>query len=84
MKKLSKNELKLLEKELIPLNLEAMQDSDTKTQIENLVNMHNPKNLQDFSVVLKKLSLSKKEFFDKAFHNTLDNFFETKNIYFKV
>lgn len=79
---LSKNELKLLEEELIPLNLEAMQDSEVKTQIENLVNMHNPKNLQDFSVVLKKLSLSKEEFFDKAFHNTLDKFFEIENNYF--
>jgi hypothetical protein len=83
MKQLSKNEIKLLEEELIPLNLSFMVEGDRKNEIKYLINIHDLKKQKDFSETLKQLSLEKNEFFNKAFQDTLDLFFENENLKFK-
>lgn len=75
MQKFSKSELQFLQKELLPLNLNSMKDCERKSQIESLVQMHNPKNIKDFSIVLNELSLSREAFFEKSFDDTLNYFF---------
>lgn len=78
----SDSQLKFIQDELIPLNLGSMKDCDKKAQIESLLSMLNPDNLKDLTTILDKLSLTKQAFFEKAFNDTLNIFFEKTTIHY--
>lgn len=80
METLSNSQLKFIQDELVPLNLASMKDCDKKAQLESLLSIGNPNNLQDFTTILDKLSLTKQAFFEKAFTDTLNLFFEHTTI----
>lgn len=81
MQTFSASQRKFIQDELIPLNLGSMKDCDKKVQIESLLSLSNPNNLQDFTTILDKLSLTKQAFFEKAFNDTLYFFFENTTIH---
>jgi len=76
MKPLTKAEQKLLYDELIPLNLDCIKKSEIKDKINYTLAIHALYNQKDFSITLKDLNLSRGQFFEQAFRDTLKIFFK--------
>lgn len=71
---LKKQEIDFIFNTLIPINLEKIEDADYKSKLQLFLNAYNPEKLVSLEERLEQENLTKEQYFEKAFEDTINYF----------